>query len=131
MEKKWLHSRAVLPAAVFTLLLVFSCSLVMANTNTNTNNGAATTQSQNQQTTAQAATVSNTDAAKATATAKPKTTGVRTRDKSVLDAEVLDSPLSYFKEAFTPEEEKSSSDMMPAMISTVKALIATLLSTVM
>ncbi|NEM96442.1 hypothetical protein [Pontibacter burrus] len=106
-------------------MLAFSCSLVLANNNAN--NGATATQTQNQQTTVPTATVSSTDPAKA----KVKATGVRSRDKSVLDAERLDSPLSYFKEAFTPEDERSSSDMMPAMVSTVKALIATLLSTVM
>ena len=68
---------------------------------------------------------------KAAPKAKAKPAAAKMRDKSVLDADVLDSPLSYFREAFTPEEEKADSDTTPAMLNTVKALVATLLSTIM
>ncbi|RIJ37569.1 hypothetical protein [Pontibacter oryzae] len=61
--------------------------------------------------------------------AKPST---KPRDKSVLDTEVLESPLAYFRDAFGSEEEDSdSSAKSGAVMITLKALMATLLSTVM
>lgn len=67
------------------------------------------------------------------ATAKVKVdTAKPAQENSVLDADVLDKPLSYFKNAFIPDEEDSSSDSDPStIVMTVKALVATLLSTIM
>ena len=52
------------------------------------------------------------------------------RDKSVLDAEVLESPLSYFRNAFNSDEDETEASRSGAVMITVKALVATLLSTV-
>jgi len=62
--------------------------------------------------------------------AKLKTT--KPASKSVLDTEVLDSPIAYFKNAFSSEEDET--DVTPstgAVMVTVKALVATLLSTIL
>ncbi|MDX5423340.1 MAG: hypothetical protein LPK14_13880 [Hymenobacteraceae bacterium] len=89
------------------------------------NTGAAT-----QQSTAQAASVSGTDDQKAAKTTTKA--AIKPRDKSVLDDDVLESPLAYLRNAFTPEEEGSDTSVNPgALMITVKALIATLLSTIM
>jgi hypothetical protein len=54
------------------------------------------------------------------------------RDKSLLDAEVLASPIAYLRNAFSSEEDESEvSPDSSVVVITVKALIATLLSTIM
>ena len=109
--------RLIIPVAIIALLLSLPCPAVEAH------NGTATTQ----------ATVTSEDngtSAKAATKTKAKPVTAKARDKSVLDADVLDSPLSYFKEAFTSEEDNNSSDS-PTVVNTVKALVATLLSTVL
>lgn len=61
-------------------------------------------------------------------------TAIKPRDKSVLDAEVLASPIAYLKNALSPEEEeKSESDAGSGdtIVIAVKALVATLLSTIL
>lgn len=121
MKNLWQHIRVVLPVAVVVLLLSLPCPVACAN-----NNGTAAT-TQNSTTVAPA----DDNGTKAAAKPKTKPVAAKIRDKSVMDADVLDSPLSYFKEAFTPEEEKDSNDAVPALVNTVKALVATLLSTVM
>lgn len=94
-----------------------------ANANTNSNGTAATTTLQQQQ--AQENKI-------AAPKEKAKATSPKPRDKSVLDAEVLDSPLAYFRNAFTSEEDETETNPgTGAVLITVKALIATLLSTVM
>ncbi|OKL40886.1 hypothetical protein A3841_13650 [Pontibacter flavimaris] len=62
---------------------------------------------------------------------KPKATTTKPRERSVLDAEVLESPLAYFRDAFSSEgEESDTATGSNAVVVTLKALIATLLSTV-
>ena len=112
--------RYILPIAVIALILNLPCPSALANNGPS--NGQQTTVSQTTTPTPDDQSTQKVAAAKPKA--KPAVT--KTRDKSVLDAEVLDSPLSYFKEAFTPEDENT-----PALVNTVKALVATLLSTVM
>ncbi|MHA6248517.1 hypothetical protein ACXYMU_11310 [Pontibacter sp. CAU 1760] len=52
--------------------------------------------------------------------------------KSVLDAEVLNNPLAYFKDAFAGEEDKAEgTPSADPIILTFKALVAVLLSTIM
>lgn len=116
MEKVWQYIRVIIPVAVIALLLALPCPAMY------TNNGATAT-------TPITATTDTQAAPAKTATAKPKAT--KPRSKSVLDADVLDSPLSYFREAFTSEEDDNSSDGASTAINTVKALVATLLSTVL
>ncbi|MBC5775702.1 hypothetical protein H8S95_16610 [Pontibacter sp. KCTC 32443] len=113
--------RLFIPVAAAAVLLSLPCTHVSANNN----HGATTAQTV-------APSEENGTTAKTT-TAKPKTKPVaaKTRDKSVLDADALDSPLSYFKEAFTPEEDNNGHDGSPTLTNTVKALVATLLSTIM
>jgi hypothetical protein len=62
---------------------------------------------------------------------KSKTT--KAQNKSVLDADVLASPISYFKNAFFNEDEDTDSDSSSSstMVIAIKAIIATLLSTIM
>jgi hypothetical protein len=112
------HLQFIFAAAIVVMLLSMPCPEVLAN-----DGPAATTQNT-------PATVDNdTSTNKPAAKAKTKSSATRVSDKSVLDAEVLDSPLAYFKEAFTPEDE-SDNNVAPALMNTVKALVATLLSTV-
>ncbi|MEJ8758341.1 hypothetical protein WG947_15110 [Pontibacter sp. H259] len=118
MRKMWQQLRFVVPVAVLVLLFTLPCPLAIAHNGTNTSQTTASQTTPEDQAAAQ----------KAAAKPKPKPVA-KTRDKSVLDAEVLDRPLSYFKEAFTPEEDNESGS--PALVNTVKALVATLLSTVM
>jgi hypothetical protein len=120
VKNVWQQFRFFIPVASIALLLSLPCPAALANNG----NGAAT----NPQTTA--TTEDNGTTPKATAKPKTKPAAAKTRDKSVLDADALDSPLSYFKEAFTSEEDKSSLDS-PTLVNTVKVLVATLLSTVM
>ncbi len=115
----WQHTRVILPASVIVLLLSLPCAVVQANNNV-ANNSAQTT-----------APVTDQNKPQKVTTTKAKVTTVRARDKSVLDAEVLDSPLAYFREAFTPDGEESDGSAAPAVVNTVKALVATLLSTVL
>ncbi|MER2999036.1 hypothetical protein [Pontibacter populi] len=117
MRNAWQHLRFIFAAAIVAMLLSMPCPEVFAN------NGNTTAQNTN-------TTIDNDTATKSASKAKPKSSTTRVKDKSVLDAEVLDSPLAYFKEAFTPEDESDDSNAAPALINTVKALVATLLSTV-
>ncbi|WP_018476288.1 hypothetical protein [Pontibacter roseus] len=53
------------------------------------------------------------------------------KSKSVLDAESLESPLSFLKD-ITPADEESEMSVKPSvMMLALKALVATLLSTIM
>jgi len=112
--------RFILPIAVIALILNLPCS--SASAHNGTSNGQQTTVAQTTTPTPEDQSTQKVTTTKP----KAKPAVAKTRDKSVLDAEVLDSPLSYFKEAFTPEDENT-----PALVNTVKALVATLLSTVM
>ena len=117
VRNQWQQFRLFIPVAGVALLLSLPCPYALAN------NGPAA---------AQTTTTTEDNGTTSKAGAKPKTKPVaaKTRDKSVLDADALDSPLSYFKEAFTPEEDKEI-DGSPTLVNTVKALVATLLSTIM
>ena len=74
------------------------------------------------------------DAKVATATgtaAKPKAV-TKPSEKSILDADVLDSPMSYLRDAFSTAESENvetTAHSGPIMM-TLKALIASLLSTI-
>lgn len=123
MNNLWQHLREYLPMAAVLLLCMIVVPAAQANTGTN---GGATVTASAQHTNGQTAAVSNDPAkGKQKASTKP-------RDKSVLDAEVLESPIGYLKNAFSSEED--SADAAPssnAVMLTVKALVATLLSTIM
>ncbi|AKD02750.1 hypothetical protein POKO110462_00450 [Pontibacter korlensis] len=126
MFKAWEKVRDFLPMAAVLLL----CMLVMPATQAyadNNNGSSATT------TTVQTQVVQPGQETKAgTDKARPKPTATKPQDKSVLDSDVLESPLAYFRDAFTPEEEDSNDASGAGVIMiTIKALIATLLSTVM
>jgi len=98
------------------LLLAFASTLSVAQAGTN---NTATTQAE-----ITAPVTGNPEAQKTTP--KPQ-------QKSLLDSEVLESPVAYFKHAFTPEKEDTSDTAASpgALVLALKALIATLLSTIM
>ncbi|SFU67897.1 hypothetical protein [Pontibacter akesuensis] len=131
MTKVWGTVREFLPMAAIILLCMLFMPVAQAhaeNNGTGTSNGTANgTAVSTQQTTA---TVSSDQKTVAPA-AKAKVAATKPRDKSVLDAEVLESPLDYFRNAFGSEEEEADAARAGAVIITVKALVATLLSTVM
>ncbi|ARS36968.1 hypothetical protein CA264_16895 [Pontibacter actiniarum] len=107
--------------AAIVLLCLFVMPVAQAsNSNTTPANATVAQQSAEQQ---------NED--KATK-AKPKT-AIKPREKSVLDTDVLESPVAYFRDAFSSEEDGTGSTAPKSgvVMITLKALIATLLSTVM
>lgn len=109
----------LMPIVAIMLLCLFFVPTAQSNGN---NGGTTSTQQNTLPTTAEDA---------KTVKPKPKAT-TKPQNKSVLDTEVLDSPISYFKKAFSSEEEETdTSSSSGAVIITVKALIATLLSTIM
>ncbi|WP_299758703.1 hypothetical protein [uncultured Pontibacter sp.] len=125
MTETWVKVRDYLPMVAVLLL----CMLVMPATQAhaeNSNNGSSATTIQQQHvqpTTEQKAAANN---------PKPKATSVKPREKSALDAEVLESPLAYFRDAFTSgEDESDTASGAGVVIITLKALVATLLSTVL
>lgn len=123
MNKAWGKVRDFLPMVAILLL----CMLVMPATQAyaEVNNGTAATiqQQQVQVVPEQKATPDNAKS-KVASTKQP-------RERSVLDAEVLESPLAYFRDAFSSEEDESdAASGASAVVVTLKALIATLLSTV-
>lgn len=127
MKNLWQQLRDYVPVAAVLLL----CMIIVptAQAGAFDNSGAATTataQQTNGQSTATAV-AGDTNPAKD----KPKVS-TRPREKSVLDAEVLESPMAYFRNAFSSEEDDSdAASSSGAIMITVKALIATLLSTIM
>lgn len=139
MNNLWQHLREYLPMAAVLLLCMIVVPAAQANTGSNGgastastegtgSNGSATVTASAQHTNGQSvATAATNDPAKG----KQKVS-TKPRDKSVLDAEVLESPIGYFKNAFSSEED--STDAAPssnAVMLTVKALVAALLSTIM
>jgi len=70
--------------------------------------------------------------ANAPAAAKPKSKAVtKPREKSILDADVLDSPMSYLRDAFSTEGEDADIPVRSGAVTVaVKALVASLLSTI-
>ncbi|QCR23932.1 hypothetical protein [Pontibacter sp. SGAir0037] len=64
---------------------------------------------------------------------KPATSKAAPAKKSVLDAEALESPFSFFKDYNPSSGDRDESDILPqasAIIITVKTLVAALLSTI-
>jgi len=107
--------RPLIPVAAVLLLCLTAMPAAEAN------NGSSSQK---------AATVEQQDANKQTkqpaATPKP-------RQKSILDADVLDRPLSFFSNPYTSDEDDDSDDMFShttTVVVAVKALIASLLSTI-
>lgn len=123
MTKSWVKVREYLPIVAVLLL----CMLVIPATQAhaeNSNNGSSATTIQQQH-------VQPTTEQKAD-NPKPKATSVKPRKKSALDAEVLESPLAYFRDAFTSEEDETdTASGAGIVVITLKALVATLLSTVL
>ena len=125
MKILWQQLRDYVPVAAVLLLCIVVVPTAQASTN---NNGGASTTATTQQTGSQSTVVANdTNPAKG----KQKVSN-KPHEKSILDTEVLASPVEYFRSAFSSEED--SSDAAPssnAVMLTVKALVATLLSTIM
>lgn len=72
-----------------------------------------------------------TNAPLAAASAKEVAAAPQKQHKSVLDAEALERPLSYFKDVASSEDEEADIDVRSgAVVLALKALIATLLSTI-
>ncbi|MBC5994059.1 hypothetical protein [Pontibacter cellulosilyticus] len=133
MRKLWQPVREFLPIAAILLLCLIVVPVAQANGNGNGNgsNGATTATVQQNTTPATTTTAASAETAKV-AKAKPKAPATKPQNKSVLDTEVLDSPIGYFKKAFTSEEDEADATANNgAVMITVKALIATLLSTIM
>lgn len=125
MKNLWQHVREFVPMAAVIVLCLVIVPSAQASTGNNGSN-TTTTATQQTQTTAAAAT----DGTKPQK-AKPEAT-TRPASKSVLDDEVLDSPISYFREAFSSEKEDTdAAPSSDAVTMTVKALVATLLSTIL
>ena len=125
MFKSWEKVRDLFPMAAILLLCMLVMPATQAYADTDTNNQPATTTVDQAQAQPTAEKEPATKAAKKPATAKPS-------DKSVLDAEVLESPIAYFRNAFSSEEEETDTVTgTNVVVVTIKALIATLLSTVM
>ena len=123
-----------LPVVAVVLLCLSAMPFAQANGNGNGNNGTTTASVQQNTVPAQASPAATlTASAEATKAQKPKPkTTVKPQNKSVLDTEILDSPIGYFKKAFaTEEDEADAASNNSAVMITVKALVATLLSTIM
>lgn len=125
MKNLWQSVREFIPMAAVIVLCLVIVPCAQANTNNKGSSTAVATHQTSPQTTVEAAP----DGTKTTK-AKPKAT--KPASKSVLDDEMLDSPISYFRDAFSSEEDNA--DATPssgAVMMTVKALVAVLLSTIL
>ncbi|GAB3203035.1 hypothetical protein ABID22_001206 [Pontibacter aydingkolensis] len=130
MIKLWQPVREFLPVVAVVLLCLIIVPVDHANGNSNGSNGATTITPQ-QNTTPAVTTAASSETTK-TAKPKAKVTAIKPQNKSVLDTDVLDSPIGYFKKAFSSEEDEAdAASNSGAVMITVKALIATLLSTIM
>ena len=127
MTRLWKQVQYYSPMAAIVLLCLLIVPVAQAN-NGNGSNGAAVTTVQ--QATPPATTASAAEASKTVK--KEKAPATKPQNKSVLDTEVLDSPIGYFRKAFASEEDEADAVANNgAVMITVKALIATLLSTIM
>ena len=110
--------------AAFVVLCFVSVHSALANIDKNDSASTATTTMQTQ--TAAATDGTRPEEAKSEASSKPPS-------RSVLDDEMLDSPISYFREAFSSaeKEDAGASPGPDAVTMTVKALFAALLSTIL
>ncbi|RDV13063.1 hypothetical protein DXT99_21430 [Pontibacter diazotrophicus] len=131
MKNLWQQMREYVPMAAVLLLCMIIVPTAQASTNNNggasTTSTAATVSEQTNSQSAVTAVAGDTNPAKA----KQKVI-TKPPEKSMLDTEVLASPMAYFKNAFSSEEDSadSASNTNVVMLA-VKALIATLLSTIM
>lgn len=135
MKNLWHQLHDYLPIAALLLLCMIIVPAAQANTNNTGNTSStagtsATTITTTQQKSSEStATVVAGDTNPANGKQKVNT---KPREKSVLDAEVLESPMAYFKNAFSSEEDSAeAAPSSDAVMLTVKALVATLLSTIM
>ena len=120
MLKKWKTTSAIVSLSAIMLL-----GLVTAPHAAELHNGCAANQAAVEPTKAPVATVSADNTANTTSPAQEK------KQKSVLDAEALESPLSLFKDITSSDEEESEMSVKPGvMVMALKALVATLLSTI-
>ncbi|WP_143741258.1 hypothetical protein [Pontibacter ramchanderi] len=124
MLQKW--KTLTVTTGIATILLL---GVVTAPNAADLNNGTATTEATT--TVAPAPASSNPEAVKSDA--KPASSS---KQKSVLDAEVLESPLSILKDITSGSDEEESNDAdltvkSSTLVLALKALVATLLSTVM
>lgn len=120
----WQQVREFIPVAAFVVLCFVSVHSALANIDKNDSASTATTTMQTQ--TAAATDGTRPKEAKSEASSKPPS-------RSVLDDEMLSSPISYFREAFSSEEDDDT-DTAPgsdAVTMTVMALVAALLSTIL
>ena len=123
MRKLWQQVREFIPVAAFVVLCFVSVHSALANIDKNDSASTATTTMQTQ--TAAATDGTRPKEAKSEASSKPPS-------RSVLDDEMLSSPISYFREAFSSEEEDADTAPGPdAVTMTVMALVAALLSTIL
>lgn len=119
MLKKWKTVSIAASLSAFMLLGVGTAPRAAE-----LHNGTATSQTVLEQTNEAPAAANPT-----TATAQPAT---QKKQKSILDAEALESPFSFFKDMSSSEEDESEMNVRPStMILALKALAATLLSTIM
>ncbi|WP_089318037.1 hypothetical protein [Pontibacter ummariensis] len=115
-----------MPIVALVLLSILIMPAALANGN---NNGNSATVSASATPQVSPLATEDTKASKATPATK---VAPKPKEKSVLDAEVLESPMEYFKKAFSSDEE-GGADTAPnsgAAMMTVKALVAMLLSTI-
>ncbi len=113
--------RPLLPIAVVVLLFVIAVP-AEANNGTASNNGASTTTVQQ-----------TTPPATPQDSKQTKVVQKKPVQRSVLDADVLERPLSFFQNYFSPEEEDTDDTMFShstTVLIAVKALIASVLSTI-
>lgn len=120
MLKKWKTVSVAASLSAFMLLGVATTPHAAE-----LHDGTATSQAIVEQKTNEASATASTK----TATAQPAT---QKKQKSVLDAEALESPFSFFTDMSSSEEDESEvSAKSSAMVLALKALAATLLSTIM
>ncbi len=122
MHKKW-KSISVTTVLAATLLLGVSATPNAAHLS----NGNTTTEAVNTTTATTPVATTGTAASNETKPSTPK------KQKSVLDADVLESPFSFFKDLSSGSEDDDTDVTVKssAVVLALKALAATLLSTIM
>ena len=108
--------RPLIPVATVILLCLNATPAAEANNGSSTQKSSTTALEQHEN-------------AKQTKPVAPK----KTSQRSVLDADMLERPLSFLNYSFSSDEEKDSDDMFShstTVVVAVKALIASLLSTI-
>lgn len=127
MTTLWQPVQVLTAIAVILLLCIAQTPVALSGTN-----GAASAQATTS-TTVQVDAAQQPNAKVSTGSmpaAKPKAI-TKPREKSILDADVLDSPMSYLRNAFSPEEDDMDAPAHSgAVMVMLKALAASLLSTI-